>query len=91
MPNRNIESLKHVATRLGPLVAEVVFVGGCTTGLFITDKAAAEVRATFDVDVIAEIASYAEYATFSERLRDPASQARVPLLLNRIKEITNQK
>jgi hypothetical protein len=69
MPNSNIESLKHVAKRLGPLLSDVVFVGGCTTGLFITDKAAAEVRATFDVDVIAEIASYAEYATFSERLR----------------------
>jgi hypothetical protein len=69
MPNSNIESLKHVATRLGPLLSEVVFVGGCTTGLFITDKAAGEVRATLDVDVIAEIASYAEYATFSERLR----------------------
>ena len=68
-PNSNIESLKHVAKRLGPLLGEVVFVGGCTTGLFITDKAAAEVRATFDVDVIAEIASYAEYASFSERLR----------------------
>jgi hypothetical protein len=74
MPNSNIESLKHVATQLGPLLSEVVFVGGCTTGLFITDKAAAEVRATFDVDVIAEIASYAEYATFSERLRDQGFQ-----------------
>jgi hypothetical protein len=69
MPNSNIESLKYVAAKLGPLVSDVVFVGGCTTGLFITDKAAAEVRATFDVDVIAEIASYPEYATFSERLR----------------------
>ena len=38
------------------------------TGLFITDEAAAEVRPTFDVDVIAEITSYADYATFSERL-----------------------
>jgi hypothetical protein len=28
-----------------------------------------EVRPTFDVDVIAEITSYADYATFSERLR----------------------
>jgi hypothetical protein len=69
MPNSNIESLKHVATRLGPLLSEVVFVRGCTTGLFITDKAAAEGRATFDVDAIAEIASYAQYATFSDRLR----------------------
>ena len=70
MPNSNLELLKQVATRLGPLLPEVVFVGGCTTGLFITDEAAAEVRPTFDVEVIAEITSYADYATFSERLRE---------------------
>jgi hypothetical protein len=69
MPSSNIELLKQVAKRLGPLLHEVVFVGGCTTELFITDEAAAEVRPTFDVDVIAEITSYADYATFSERLR----------------------
>jgi hypothetical protein len=69
MPNSNLELLKQVAKRLGPLLTEVVFVGGCTTGLFLTDEAAAEVRPTFDVDVIAEITSYADYATFSERLR----------------------
>jgi hypothetical protein len=69
MPNSNIELLKQVARRLGPLRGEVVFVGGCTTGLFITDNAAGEVRPTFDVDLIAEIASYAEYAAFAERLR----------------------
>jgi hypothetical protein len=48
---------------------EVVFVGGCATGLLIDDPGAAVVRKTFDVDVIAEIASYAEYGVFSERLR----------------------
>ena len=69
MPSSNIELLKQVAKRLGPLLHEVVFVGGCTTELFIADEAAAEVRPTFDVDVIAEITSYADYATFSERLR----------------------
>jgi hypothetical protein len=46
-----------------------VFVGGCTTGLLVTDKAAAEVCPTFDVDAIAEITSYLEYAKFSEKLR----------------------
>jgi hypothetical protein len=69
MQNSNLELLKKIAKRLRPLLSEVVFVGGCTTGLFITDEAAAEVRPTFDVDVIAEIASYADYVTFSERLR----------------------
>jgi hypothetical protein len=69
MPNSNIELLKRVARRLGPLLSEVIFVGGCATGLLITDEAAAEVRPTFDVDVIAEITSYAGYEAFSERLR----------------------
>jgi len=60
MPSSNLDLLKEVARRLGPLLNEVVFVGGCTTGLFITDEAVAEVRPTFDVDVIAEITSYAD-------------------------------
>jgi hypothetical protein len=58
-----------MATRLRPLLPEIVFVGGCTTGLLITDPAASPVRATDDVDVIVEIASYAAYASFSNRLR----------------------
>lgn len=69
MPNSNIELLTKVAMKLGPLLREVVFVGGCTTGLLITDEGAAEVRPTFDVDVIAEITTCAGYAAFSERLR----------------------
>jgi hypothetical protein len=47
----------------------LVFVGGSTTALLITDKAAPDVRPTYDVDAIAEISSYAAYANFSERLR----------------------
>ena len=69
MPNSNVELLTKVAKRLGPLLREVVFVGGRTMALLITDEAAAEVRPTFDVDVIAEITTYAGYAAFSERLR----------------------
>src|SRR5260370_33265693 len=69
MQNSNIELLKNVAKRLGPLLSEVVFVGGCTTGLFITDQAAAEGIPSFDVGVIGEIKSYAHSHTFSERWR----------------------
>jgi hypothetical protein len=32
----------------------MVFVGGCATGMLLTDPAASPVRATFDVDVIVE-------------------------------------
>ena len=57
----NIQMIISVAKRLGALRNKVVFVGGCATGLFITDPAMPEVRATQDVDVIVEIASRVEY------------------------------
>jgi predicted nucleotidyltransferase len=59
-----------MAQRLKRVLPEIVFVGGWTTGLLITDPAASPVRATDDVDVIVEVASYAEYARFSKRLRN---------------------
>ena len=69
MANPNLQLLTDAARLLEPLLGELVFVGGCATALLITDKAAADVRPTFDVDAIAEITSYAEYTKFSERLR----------------------
>ena len=69
MANRNLELLTSVARLLRPMLEDLVFVGGCTTALLITDPAAAEVRPTYDVDSIAEIRSYAEYTAFSGRLR----------------------
>ena len=69
MSKRNLELVAEAARLLKPLLGELVFVGGSTTALLITDKAAPEVRPTYDVDAIAEISSYAAYADFSERLR----------------------
>ena len=69
MSKHNLQLLTEAARLLKPLLAELVFVGGSTTALLITDKAAAEVRPTYDVDAIAEITSYAAYADFSQRLR----------------------
>ena len=63
--NTNYELLVAAARLLVPLLDELVFVGGCATGLMIIDKAAASVRPTLDVDAIAEITSYAEYVNFS--------------------------
>ncbi len=68
MANQNLELLKLAAKLLRPVLDELVFVGGCATGLLVSDEAAAEVRPTFDVDAIAEITSYVEYTTFGERL-----------------------
>jgi predicted nucleotidyltransferase len=69
MANRNLELLIGVARLLRPMLADLVFVGGSTTALLITDTAAAEVRPTYDVDAIAEIISYAEFEAFSQRLQ----------------------
>jgi hypothetical protein len=69
MANPNLQVLVNAAKLLEPILGELVFVGGCTTALFITDKGAADVRPTYDVDAIAEITSYAGYTEFSERLK----------------------
>lgn len=67
-PNR---ALLDAAVRLlAPLLDDLVFLGGCATGLFLTDPAAAGLRPTKDVDAITEVASYAEYAKLSECLRE---------------------
>jgi predicted nucleotidyltransferase len=65
----NIRMIIAVAKRLGDLRDKVVFVGGCATGLFITDPAMPEVRATQDVDVIVEVASRMAYYLLEEELR----------------------
>jgi len=69
MATANFDLLVEVARHLQPLLSEVVFLGGCTTELFVTDPGAAEVRPTLDVDVVVEITSQVEYWDFSERLR----------------------
>jgi len=69
MNDANREQLITAARLLRPLLGELVFVGGTVTGLLITDEAAADPRKPFDVDAIAEITSYAEYAEFGDRLR----------------------
>jgi len=69
MANRNLKLLSDAARLLRPILGELVFVGGCITELLITDRAAANVRPTYDVDAIAAITSYLENARFSEKLR----------------------
>ncbi len=69
MTNPNLEMLRIAVENLGDLANEMIFVGGCTTGLFITDEGAAEVRTTDDVDSIVEVTSYGQYNTFAEKLK----------------------
>ncbi|MFO7971861.1 MAG: hypothetical protein R6U40_08940 [Desulfobacterales bacterium] len=67
--NPNIQILEAAAERLRTLTEEMVFVGGCATGLLLTDPAASPVRATIDVDVLVEVATLVEYHWLSEQLR----------------------
>lgn len=69
MLDPNLQMLEDAVGKLAPFLDEIVFVGGVTLGLLITDEAAAPIRGTTDVDVIAEIVTYPDYIAFSERLR----------------------
>ncbi|MBB2973130.1 hypothetical protein [Mesorhizobium sp. RMAD-H1] len=66
-----LDMLKAVATALGDdLRDRLVFVGGCTTALFITDPITLEdVRATDDIDLIVDLAGHAEWAALQDDLR----------------------
>ena len=64
----NYEYLLLIADALGDLRDNVVFVGGCTAGLLLTDSAAEGIRATKDVDAIVEAASLRQYYELESRL-----------------------
>lgn len=64
--------LQKVAEALGEeLLDKVVFVGGCTTGLLITDEVTKEaVRYTDDVDLIIDVFGYADWNEFQDKLKE---------------------
>jgi hypothetical protein len=62
-PNRAL--FESVVSLLAPVLDDLVFIGGCTTGLFITDPAARGIRPTKDVDAIVDVTSYAKYTALS--------------------------
>ena len=67
--NPNIQILEAAVARLGTMAEKMAFVGGCATGLLLTDPAASPVRATLDVDVIVEVTTLARYHWLSDQLR----------------------
>jgi len=68
--NLQKEMLIKVATALGEdLIRSMVFVGGCTTGLLVTDEFTKEqIRYTDDVDLIVDIMGYAAWTDLQEQL-----------------------
>lgn len=66
----NIEMLELIVNALGKVTEQLVFVGGCATGLLITDSARPPVRATQDVDVIATVVTKKEYRDLNKDLKN---------------------
>lgn len=70
--NQLHEMLVIVARALGKdLLKEVAFLGGCTTGLLLTDKVSKEaVRYTDDVDLVTHVIGYPDWIKFRERIKE---------------------
>lgn len=68
MNRANIDLLEAAVDHLGELVEELVFVGGVTVELWISDQGAPEFRPTDDVDAVVEAATRSVYASFERRL-----------------------
>ena len=68
--NPNLEILEIALEQLGELADQMVFLGGCATGLLITDSAASPIRVTRDVDAIIDVVTHADYYKLSDQLRN---------------------
>jgi len=64
----NLRMLEFVATKLGDIRNNVVFLGGCTAGLFISDPVVPDVRYTLDVDCIVDVVSLNQYHQLEKKL-----------------------
>jgi hypothetical protein len=113
----NLALLETIAAAPGPLRERFAFVGGCTTGLLVTDVAAAPVRTTHDLediitiidgrpelldDVRASASQLRDYIGHGVLLRnsefiqalpahlagDETSQARIPLIKDRLRQLS---
>ncbi|MDF2529223.1 MAG: hypothetical protein K0Q57_103 [Gammaproteobacteria bacterium] len=65
--NPNIAMLEFVARKLGDIKEELVFVGGCTTALLVTEPIPG-IRPTDDVDCIVDVISLKDYYRLEKQL-----------------------
>lgn len=64
----SLEMLARIAKGLGPLKDKVVFVGGSTVSLYLTDPGATTVRPTEDVDCVIQVLTRGEYYKLEQEL-----------------------
>jgi hypothetical protein len=65
----SIDLLERAAAALGPLADNLMFVGGATIVLWITDPGAPPPRPTKDVDAVLQVQTHAGLHAFEQRLR----------------------
>lgn len=76
----HVEMLEQVAKALGPeLCKKMTFVGGCATGLLLTDQVTKEqVRHTDDVDLIVHTLGYVGFSALQHQLKDHGFKVPMP-------------
>lgn len=67
--NAHFLLLERAHAALSHLTQRYVFVGGATVSLHLDDPAAGPARATKDVDLVVEVAGYADYSAIEAQLR----------------------
>lgn len=68
MPSRNIHKIQTLASVLGDLLNNVVFVGGSVLELYVTDHAAYENRPTDDIDIIISSPTLGGFYSWEQQL-----------------------
>ncbi len=64
----NLAILNMAALALGQLCDSLVFVGGCATGLLVTNVRSQPIRVTRDVDLVAQVTSLHEYQLLEKKI-----------------------
>jgi len=67
--NPNLAILELVAQALGPVCESVIFVGGCATGLLLTQERPDRIRVTEDVDIVAQALTVHDYHAIEKQVR----------------------
>lgn len=67
--NPNLAILELVAQVLGPVCERVIFVGGCATGLLLTQERPDRIRMTEDVDIVAQALTVHDYHAIEKQVR----------------------
>ncbi len=68
MLNTNLPIIEACAEKLGPIIQDMVLVGGCAAGLLANKETASPARATHDIDTIIQMTSRNEYYELAEQL-----------------------